>query len=530
VAVLALALTLSGCVTPGAVRPHPDLLQPSSLRAEAMDVQWPSAAWWSDFGDGELARLVERALADSPTLVGADARSRRAAALAAGVDAGRGPQVSLDVASTRQRFSEHGTVPPPYAGSWQTVNNLQLGGGWELDFFGRNRAALSAAIGAQRASEADAEAARLLLATNVARNWFALARLLELQRTVEATRDQRRQVLELVSQRVRSGLDTRVEQHQAEGLLFEVERDLPAIDEQLALARHALAALTVQAPQALDEVSPRWDRVRQPTAPASVPADLVGRRPDLVAARLRVQSSLSEVDLERTRFYPNISLNAFAGFNSIGLSQWLQGGSAIAGIGPAIHLPIFDAGRLQAGYQARQADVDSAIAGYNGALLDAMREVADQLDSLRYLQRQQTQQVKVQKAAEEAAELAMARYRAGLGSFLTVLSAQTNVLAQRRVSIDLKFRSVDADVALIRALGGGYREVRDPVRRAAGTGGAAGAAPVQEVAALPNGAAGPNAVPMADKSPKTVPIADKSLPAVPTTDILSKAIPKRKSR
>jgi len=472
---IAMTLSLGACVTPGELPPHPDLLQSSDLRAESDPSQWPSPAWWTDLADPELSRLIERALAGSPTLLAANARSMRAAALVAGVDAGRAPQVALDAASTRQRFSEHGTVPPPYAGSWQNVNNLQVGGSWELDLFGRNRAALEAAIGGRRASEADAEAARLLLASNVARNWYALARLLELRRTVLATREQRRQVLDLVVQRVRSGLDTRVEQHQAEGLFFEIERDLPAIDEQLALSRHALAALTVQAPQALDDLSPKWEQVRQPMAPASVPADLVGRRPDLAAARLRVQASLSEVDLERTRFYPNVSLSAFLGLNSIGLSQWLQGGSTVAGIGPALHLPIFDAGRLQASYRARHADVDAAIASYNGTLVDAVREVADQLDTLRLLQRQQEQQVKVQGSAEQAADLAMARYKAGLGSFLTVLSAQTNVLVQRRVSVDLKFRSIDADVALIRALGGGYREPAypapgDPVQRASRTG------------------------------------------------------------
>ena len=471
---VAVTLSLGACVTPGELPRHPDLLLASDLRADATPGQWPSPGWWTDFDDPELVRLIERALAGSPTLLAANARSARAAALVAGVDAGRAPQLGLDVTSTRQRFSENGMVPPQYGGSWQNVNNLQVGGSWELDLFGRNRAALDAAIGERLASDADAEAARLLLASNVARNWYALARLLELRRTALATREQRRQVLDLVAQRVRSGLDTRVEQHQAEGLFFEIERDLPAIDEQLALSRHALAALTVQSPEALDDAAPRWDRVRQPIVPASVPADLVGRRPDLSAARLRVQASLSEVDLERTRFYPNVSLSAFLGLNSIGLSQWLKGGSTVAGIGPALHLPIFDAGRLQASYRARHADVDAAIAGYNGTLVDAVREVADQLDTLRLLKQQQEQQVKVQGSAEQAADLAMARYKAGLGSFLTVLSAQNNVLVQRRVSIDLKFRSIDADVALVRALGGGYRErgspaPGNPVQRASRT-------------------------------------------------------------
>lgn len=453
-----LQAVLAGCVTPAAVPAHPDLLSASALGAGAAASDWPAQRWWTAFGDSELDRLVDRALADSPTLLAADARSMRAAAAVAGVDAGRAPRVSLEANSTRQRFSEHGTVPPPYAGSWNTVNNLQLGGDWELDLFGRNRAALDATIGAERASRADAQAARLLLAANVTRNWFALARLVEQRRTAVATREQRRQVLELVEQRVRSGLDTRVEQRQAEGLLFEIDREITALDEQLALSRHALAALTAQGPEALDRLSPSWEQARQPALPQALPADLIGRRPDIVAARLRVEARLADVDLARTRFYPDISLTGFVGLNSIGLSHWLQGGSAIAGIGPALRLPIFDAGRLQADYRMRHADVDAAIADYNGILVDAVREVADRLDSLRYLAQQQAQQVQVQRAAEGAAELALARYRAGLGTFITVLTAQTNVLAQRRVGVDLKFRVADTEVALIRALGGGYQE------------------------------------------------------------------------
>jgi NodT family efflux transporter outer membrane factor (OMF) lipoprotein len=462
-----LAAALAGCVTPAALPPHPDLLPAAAFGAGSNAVDWPAQRWWTGFGDPELDRLVDRALADSPTLLAAKARSMRAAATVAGVDAGRAPQVSLDVTNTRQRFSEHGTVPPPYAGSWQTVNNLQLGGDWELDLFGRNRAALESAIGAQRASEADLQAARLLLASNVTRGWFALARLVEQRRTAVATREQRRQVLDLVGQRVRSGLDTQVEQRQAEGLLYEIDREIMALDEQIVLSRHALAALTVQAPDALDDLSPSWEQARQQALPQSVPADLVGRRPDIAAARLRVQAGLADVDLARTRFYPNVSLSAFIGLNSIGVSRWLQGGSTVAGVGPALHLPIFDAGRLQADYQARHADVDAAIAGYNGTLVDAVHEVADRLESLHSLAGQQAQQVKVQTAAEGAAQLAMARYRAGLGTFLTVLSAQTNVLAQRRVSVDLKFRVADTEVALIRALGGGYRQPQDSATPAA---------------------------------------------------------------
>ena len=191
--------------------------------------------------------------------------------------------------------------------------------------------------------------------------------------------------------------------------------------------------------------------------PAVVPADLVGRRADIVAARWRVEAAAGDVRSARAQFYPNVSLTAFVGLSSLGFDRLLRAGSEQYGVGPAIRLPIFDAGRLRAGLAGRTADLDAAVETYNATLVDAIREVADQIGSVRAIERQQREQEAAHASAEAAYEIAVQRYRAGLGTYLTVLTAETNVIAQRRLTTDLRARALDAQVLLVRALGGGYQ-------------------------------------------------------------------------
>jgi len=192
--------------------------------------------------------------------------------------------------------------------------------------------------------------------------------------------------------------------------------------------------------------------------PSALPADLVGRRADLSAARLRVQAAAHDIDATKAEFYPNVNLIAFAGLGSIGYGKWLDADSRQYGIGPAIRIPIFAGGRLRATLSGRTADYDVAVESYNQTLFEAVREVADQVASLQSLAVQTTEQHDAQSAAESAYELALKRYQAGLTNYLTVLTAENNVLAQRRQAIDLKARVLEANVNLSRALGGGYAD------------------------------------------------------------------------
>ena len=310
-----------------------------------------------------------------------------------------------------------------------------------------------------QAATAEAQSARLALATGIARAYFDLQRLFAQRDVSRAAIVQREDIVRITSERFRAGLDTKVEVRQAEAALGAVRTDLAQYDEAIAVARNRLAALVGAGPE-------RGERIAQakpaeaPVAalPATIPLDLVARRPEITAARWRVEAAREDVAVARAQFYPNVNIVAFAGLTSLGLSNFLLGSSSIAGIGPAVHLPIFEGGRLNANLAGRSADADLAVTSYNQTLIDAVHELADAVTSIHGLARTRTEQARARAATDEAYHLAVIRYRAGLGNYLTVLAAQTQQLAQDRLDADLKARAYELDVNLARALGGGYAD------------------------------------------------------------------------
>src|SRR5512140_947933 len=246
VAALAAALALAGCANMSGIAPQSSLASPESVGLVPGSTASfrPQEQWWHEFGDERLDRLVTQALAGHPSLKLAQARLARAQAATESARSASGPQVNGSIDITRQRFTENGLFPPPIAGSTINSGTLQLSGSWELDFFGRNQAALEAALGASRAAEADTQAARVLLASNVVRAYLQLARSNDQLEVAQRTLAQREETLRLVRDRVNAGLDTQLELRQNEGALPDARQQIEALREQGTLAQHALAALT----------------------------------------------------------------------------------------------------------------------------------------------------------------------------------------------------------------------------------------------------------------------------------------------
>jgi NodT family efflux transporter outer membrane factor (OMF) lipoprotein len=413
--------------------------------------------WWRAFGDPQLDRLVDQALEGNPGLRQAQARLARAQAVTDTARSAKYPHVEGAFDATRQRFTENGLYPPPIAGSIINSTTLQLNGGWELDFFGKNQAALEAALGTARAAQADVEAARILLASNVARTYFQLARINDQLAVARRTLNQREESLKLVQDRVRAGLDTQLELRQNEGALPEARQQIEALQEQAALTQNALAALTGQGNRAVVQTPPSLASLKAIPVPAQLPANLLGQRPDIVAARWRVEAAGHDVANAKAQFYPNVNLTAFVGLSSFGLGKLFDIGSQQWGIGPAIRLPIFEGGRLRANLRGKNADLDAAVESYNASVLDAIHDTADQLASSQSIARQQAEHRQALEAAEGAYQIALQRYKAGLGTYLNVLAAETAVLNQRRLGVDLAGRALETQVGLVRAVGGGYR-------------------------------------------------------------------------
>jgi NodT family efflux transporter outer membrane factor (OMF) lipoprotein len=455
----AVMLLLAGCASYSGIFPAALRFNERTLADKSVPyANWPSENWWQELQDPVLTKLIEQALADNPGLQAAAARLRRATAIAGETESALAPQIEASLSSTRERFSERGLIPPPYAGTTHNINDLQLAGQWELDFFGKNREALRSALGEVRASEAEQQAARQLLATNVARSYYNLARLLAQHELAETRQRQRLDLAGLVERRVKAGIDTRVELEAAQGVIPENARDIAALDEQVALARHALAALIGKTPEAADDLAPKLPAIAPLAVPKTLPADLLGHRADIVASRWRVEAAGHGMASTKAMFYPNINLRAFTGFSAIGFDQWLDSGSRQPGIGLAISLPIFDAGRLRNLYRISAANVDAAVAGYNGTLLEALRDVADQLSILHSLDIQMERQQATLASAERSYGLALQRYQADISDRLTVLNVETGLIAQRRAAVDLQGRWIDSRIRLINALGGGFAE------------------------------------------------------------------------
>ncbi len=459
---LVAAALLAGCASTQGVAPaSAELRDAASLGLSesqaAAEVAPVEPQWWRALGDPQLDRLVEQALQGNPNLRVAQARVARAMAAVDATDAASGPQLNGQFDATHQRFTAKGMVPAPLGGSVQDTATLQLNGSWEIDFFGRHRAALDAALGGAQAAQAEAAAARTLLATNVVRAYVQLARLQDQRELAQRALAQREAMLGLVQQRVSAGLDGVLEQRQSEGAVPDARQQIEAVDEQLQLTRHALAALSGQPAQDPVAQAPRLAGLRPLPEPQALPADLLGRRADVAAARWRVQASRSEVDSARAQFYPNINLVGFIGLSSIGLDELASSGARQWGIGPAVRLPIFDSGRLRANLRGKNADLDAAIESYNATVIEAVHEVADQLASARSVALQRAQQAQALQSAEAAYSIAEQRYRAGLSNHLQLLSAESAVLVQRRLDVDLRTRALQAQVNLAQALGGGWR-------------------------------------------------------------------------
>ncbi len=449
------AVLLAGCASTEGIAPTAHLTQPQQLGLQPAQSAFPKADWWTAFHDPELDRLIAAALADNPNLQVAQARLAQARAQVQGADSALKPNLGAAVSSTRQQFS-NASIYGPYGGNWYNDNSALLQGSWELDFFGKNRQTLQAAIGEAHAAAAQEQAARVLLSANVASAYVNLARLVSTENVLQQTLAQREQMLKLVRDRVKAGLETTVQEKQALSEVPQIRLQLDQTAVQLTQARNLLAALMGQGPQATATLRPQLAVLPPMTLPDTLPAALIGRRADIVAARWQVEAALHGVKAARAAFYPDINLTAFAGFSALGFSQWLTGNGQVLGVGPALTLPIFEGGALRAQLRGKAAQADAAIAQYNATLVDAVHEVADAIAARQSIEQQIAQQQQALAAAQDAMRLVDQRYKAGLSNYLTVLTVQSSVLKLQQAGVDLKAQALADDVALIRALGGGY--------------------------------------------------------------------------
>jgi NodT family efflux transporter outer membrane factor (OMF) lipoprotein len=454
----ALTLALSGCITPPKLGPQQRAIANDQLGLSSqVSAPLPVKVWWSTFNDPEFDRLMRQALADNPSLAQAMARVREAQSLADVTRAALAPSISYDAQEIRQRLSSHEPIPEPYNGTKRWLGSEGLNLSWDMDFWGRQASLLKRARSQTTAAALDVASARLALSGAVAQTYLDLYRDNALADVARRTEAQRQNILEITRRRVQSGLDTNVELREASSAVPEAHVELLQAQAAAALDTHRLAALSGQGAGVYVQIRrPTLDPAAVLPLPAALPADLLGRRPDVLAARDRIEAARAGQAAAKAAFYPDINLTAFAGTSAVGLGKLLVGNSAVYGAGPAIHLPIFDAGRLRAEYRGAAAEIDEAVSAYNQSVLQAIRETSDQLSLVEALNAQIQQQDRSLDDAETAYRLAEERYRAGVTTYLTVLSTETAVLSARRENVSLVSDQAIARVNLLLAVGGSF--------------------------------------------------------------------------
>jgi NodT family efflux transporter outer membrane factor (OMF) lipoprotein len=271
------------------------------------------------------------------------------------------------------------------------------------------------------------------------------------------TVDERQAIMDLTQSRVTAGLENEASLEQAKALLAMARIDVRRAQAQRDIGVHAIAALTGQGAEAYAGIArPAAGIENALPLPQSLPADLLARRPDILAAQARILAAVRGRDAAHADFYPNIDLAAFAGFQAVGLANLFSGGAVVAGAGPALHLPIFDAGRIRAQYSRATADLDAAVADYNATVLSAVRQTADALTQVASLADQREQQKLALDSAGRAFNLARERYRLGLSGQIPMLTAEATLLEARRQMAVLVSQAANQRVTLLLSAGGGF--------------------------------------------------------------------------
>jgi NodT family efflux transporter outer membrane factor (OMF) lipoprotein len=453
-------ITVAGLLAGCAIPASETVVEPVSTTALGLapDVAPAIAAdWWRGFGDPQLDRLVSDAVAGSPSLDAAIPRVTQAQAVLSTRRADNGPDVTLDAQEQFARLSGRYTIPPPYAGTTRFVGTAAANLSWNLDLFGRQKAAIVGARASVRAAALDVAAARLALSGAVVQTYIDLERAEAQAGIARRTIATRENSLRLVNVRIRNNLGSKLEAQGATTLLAQARQALVRAEAGQVLAKNALAALAgrgVDYSAAIGTTSLKLDAVLP--LPATVPADLLARRADIAAAQARIEAAAAGRQVARKAFYPNVNLAALAGFQAIGLGNLLSLDAGTVGAGPAIHLPIFDNGRLKADLAGATAVLDLATADYNDRVVGAVREAADAVARIGALDADRARQREVVRGYAETGRLNAIRVSSGLDSRLDLVDNDVRTLAAEQADADLAADAAQQRVQLVLALGGGF--------------------------------------------------------------------------
>ena len=474
-----ISILLAGCaVGPDYHRPAPLPSQPvpkkfseetsASTNQSIWKIAEPSAhlprgEWWRGFNDPELNRLETLALTNNQNLVATVARFEQARALAAGARANYYPQITLGGTPNgdlnRQRTSENQPNEGRPNGTSHTYNTFTapIYLGWEIDLWGRVRRQSEAARERFIASVDDYESARLVIAAEVANDYFEVRTLDNEYTLVTNTIETYQRSLELTQNRRRGGVASDLDVAQAATQLHSAESQLPDIKLSRAQMLHALAVLCGESPSSFDVAAIQPESATVPEIPPSLPSELLEHRPDIASAERRMAAANADIGVAKAAFFPTVRINGLAGLQSVDSGSWFDWPSRFWSVGPSVQLPLFTGGLNRSRLALAHAAYDETVANYRQTVLSAFGEVEDGLAAQQLLAEKWSAENETVIAARRSLEIANNRYKSGLVTYLDVATAQAVSLLHERTLVQLQGTRLTASVNLVKALGSGWQ-------------------------------------------------------------------------
>jgi len=458
-AMLAVSLLMNGCtVGPRYSRPQ----APSAPEYKETPPNWKQAQpadqivrgkWWEIFQDPQLNGLEEQVSVSNQNLKAAQAQFLQARALVRLNRADLYPTVTAGASASRNRLS----LTSPRTGTVPDYTDLVLPADvtYEADVWGSVRRTVEAARANAQASAADLESVSLSVHAELAADYFQVRTLDAEERLLRTTVTAFEKALELTTNRYKGGVASAVDVAQAETQLETTRAQAIDVMVQRQQFEHAIAALIGQPASSFTIPASPWD-TPPPAIPPGLPSDLLERRPDVASAERHIAAANAGIGIARAAYFPQITLNATAGYEGDSITNWLIGPSGFAAAGISALVTVFDVGRRRAGVEQAQAAYDQSVANYRQTVLTAFQEVEDNLAALRILDDEAKTQARAVNAAEHSLQLSNNRYRGGVVTYLEVITAQSAALNNERAAVGILRQRMTATVLLIKALGGGW--------------------------------------------------------------------------
>lgn len=462
---LSVSLALAGCAS---IPPDTQQLPQQDLAKVqlAADIHlasegWPAAQWWRQFQDEQLNQLIENALSASPSLEVANARIGSALSAFDAQHAQRGPSIDASANANRQRYSGNGLMPAPIGGNYYNEVTVGVQAHYDLDWWGKHKAQIAASLGEVNARRAEYAMAEQMLAAEIARHYFSMQNGWARMDNLHALVQLQQQLVVDKEKRIANGLGVSDDHLSAQTRLSLLQQQIALLETQIVTEREALRALLGADSTALTSLQPKQAQALPHALPGKLGMELLARRPDLQAARWRVQAAMSKIEAAQASFYPDIDLGASFGLDAIKLGKLLQSGSRTLFIGPALSLPLFDSGRLQAQLGGARSERKELIADYNQNVFNVVRDVAQAGAKVQGVENQLRLQQENLRASVAQLRNANARLKQGLADRATQLNAEMTVRGQVDLGMQLQNQRQNAEINLTVALGGGYRGSSD---------------------------------------------------------------------